>query len=139
MTKGFARAGFDKDLLFGQAREDAFMRTLLGGAYIEHKADEKARETGNLYIEFETSSLADGFGEKKPSGIAVTTATRWAQEFDDNCWILVPTARILRLVDRAYQVWGGDNNRFHGALIPWRWLLHLPDEKRSNGETQMTL
>src|SRR5262245_29737283 len=99
MTRGPAREGFDKDLLFGQAREDAFIRTVLGNAYLEHKADEKARETGNIFIEFESSALSDGFGSKTPTGVSVTTSSRWAQEFDDDCWILVPTHRIVRLVD----------------------------------------
>lgn len=142
MTKGNAREGFDKDLMFGQAREDAFVRTVFGGAYIEHKADEKARETGKLCIEFETSELADGFGEKRPSGVGVTTAERWAQEFDDGCWILVPTERIKQLAARAYQVWGGDNNRFHLALVPWGWLLKLPARRpparpEDNGQTTL--
>jgi len=139
MTKGLAREGFDKDLLFGQAREDAFMRTLLGGAYIEHKADEKARETGNLCIEFETSSLPNGFGQKTPSGISVTQASRWAQEFDDGCWILVPTVRMLGLVNSSWEVWGGDNNRFHCALVKWTHLLRPPKDKPSNSNGQMTL
>jgi hypothetical protein len=139
MTRGNAREGFDKDLLFGQAREDAFMRTLLGGAYIEHKADEKARETCNLFIEFETSRLPDGFGEKHPSGVAITKATRWAQEFDDDCWILVPTTRILRLVECSWKVWGGDNNRFHGALVSWRSLLRPPSKPVTPDDGQMTL
>lgn len=143
MTRGIAREGFDKDLLFGQAREDAFIRTVLGGAFVEHKADEKARETGNLFIEFETSALPDGFGEKTPSGIAVTTSQRWAHEIDDDCWILMPTERIMRLVDTVRggygkSVWAGDFNRFHGALIPWSWLLRPPAERNTtNG--QLTL
>lgn len=139
MTRGNAREGFDKDLLFGQAREDAFMRTLLGGAYIEHKADEKARETGNLFIEFETSRLPQGMGEKYPSGIGVTIAERWAQEFHDGCWILVPTDRIRQLIVSAHQVWGGDDNRFHGALIPWRWLLVPPPVPQLRVNGQLTL
>ena len=99
------------------------MRTVFGDAYIEHKLDEKARETGNLAIEFETSKLPNGFGEKKPSGISVCTAGRWAQEFYPDCWILVPTARMHELAAGAYQVWGGDHNRFHIALVKWAALL----------------
>jgi hypothetical protein len=134
VTKGLARKGFDKDLLDGQAREDAFVRTMFRGAYIEHKLDEKARETGNLCIEFETSKLPDGFGEKEPSGVSVCESERWAQEFDEDCWVLLPTSRIRRLVGPAWKVWGGDHNRFHLALIPWRWLLKPPPDQPDTDE-----
>lgn len=133
MAKGVARKGFDKDLLDGLAREDAFMRTLFVGAFVEHKLDELVRETGNLAIEFETSQLANGFGEKTPSGISVCTAERWAHEFYPDCWILVPTIRMRELAAGAWQVWGGDHNRFHLALVKWAALLKPAPTVEENG------
>jgi hypothetical protein len=133
MTEGLAREGFDKDLLFGQAREDAFLRRVLGGTYLEHKSDQRARETGNLFIEYETSTHSRGLGEIRPSGISVTKAELWAIEFDDDSWIFCPTERIRHLKDeavhRAMTVWGGDYNRFHGALVPLVWVVRAPQPK----------
>jgi hypothetical protein len=139
MTRGQAREGFDKDLLFGQAREDAFLRMLLGNVYVEHKADERARETGSLAIEFETSECSEGLGEKKPSGIATTDAGWWAHEFQDSCWIFVPTERMRQLAAAAWQVWGGDNNRFHLALVKWTALLKPPPDASSDDGQPLTL
>lgn len=43
---------FDKDLRFGEAREDAFVHVLLKSK-VEHKTDRKCPETGNVAVEFE--------------------------------------------------------------------------------------
>lgn len=133
MTEGLARDGFDKDLLLGKAREDAFIRAAFQGATVEHKSDQKTRETGNLFIEFETSSEPNGAGDIRPSGIAITKESFWAHEFDDDCWLFVPVHRIEALmreaIHRGMSVWGGDYNRSHGALVPATWLVRPPKPK----------
>jgi hypothetical protein len=143
MADGFAREGFDRDLLFGQAREDAFMRVFLGGScYLEHKSDQKARDTGCLFIEFETSAQPQGMGAKRPSGVGATESQYWAHEFNDGCWIIVPTDLIKALIARLHPralVWAGDYNRFHGALLPWRWLLTGGAPAGADDPDQLTL
>lgn len=119
MADGLARSGFDIDLLEGKAREDAFAYVILK-ARIEHKCDEKCRVTGNIFIEYRQKG--------RPSGISVTTADWWAIEYDENCWILIPTKRLKALARRVAadvkrRVKGGDNNQYDGILIPIEWLV----------------
>ncbi len=118
MAEGIAREGFDIDLRHGLAREDALVDVFLK-AKVEHKCDEKARRTGNLFIEYRQKG--------RPSGIAVTTADWWAFEFDDETWLIVPTEKLKRLARLAYQqnrrAKGGDNNLYEGVLLPTEWLV----------------
>lgn len=118
MAEGIAREGFDIDLRHGVAREDALVHVFLQ-AKVEHKCDEKARRTGNLFIEYRQKG--------RPSGIAVTTADWWAFEFDDETWLIVPTEKLKRLARLAYQqnrrAKGGDNNLYEGVLLPTEWLV----------------
>lgn len=92
MTTGIARQGFDLDLRHGQAREEALVHTLLGSR-VEAKSDGRCRATGNLFIEYRYRG--------RPSGISTTTASRWAFEFDDNAWLIVPTDRLREAARRA--------------------------------------
>lgn len=119
MTKGLARAGFDIDLRDGQAREDALVHVFLN-ATVEHKRDYECRKTGNLFIEYRQKG--------RPSGIAITTARWWAFEYDEDCWLIVPTDRLRACARQAYKdrtkrVRGGDNNNYEGVLIPIEWLV----------------
>ena len=118
MAEGIAREGFDIDLRHGVAREDALVHVFLQ-ARVEHKCDEKARRTGNLFIEYRQKG--------RPSGIAVTTAAWWAFEFDDESWLIVPTKKLKRLARLAYQqnrrAKGGDYNLYEGVLLPIEWLV----------------
>jgi hypothetical protein len=118
MAEGIAREGFDIDLRHGLAREDALVDVFLK-AKVEHKCDEKARRTGNLFIEYRQKG--------RPSGIAVTAADWWAFEFDDETWLIVPTEKLKRLARLAYQqnrrAKGGDNNLYEGVLLPTEWLV----------------
>ncbi len=118
MAVSIAREGFDLDLRHGQAREDALVHTMLG-AHVEVKADSLARRTGNVFIEFRHNGRA--------SGLSVTTADRWAIEYDDDCWLIVPTDRVRDLARRALaeerRAVGGDHNASEGALVPLRWFV----------------
>lgn len=118
VTLHLARAGFDLDLRHGEAREDALVHALLQ-ARVEAKSDAKCRRTGNLFIEYRYRG--------QPSGVSTTTADRWAFEFDDDCWLLVPTERVRDAARRALaeerRAVGGDYDRSEGALVPIRWLV----------------
>jgi hypothetical protein len=122
-------SAFDKDLREGNAREDAFVHVLLRSR-VEHKRDKRCTEwtygkrpTGNVCIEFQQS---DGRGGKKPSGIAVSTAERWAIEFRAEHWVLVPTERVRELARRAISERRvkptGDNGNV-SALVPIAWFF----------------
>jgi hypothetical protein len=119
MAIKLARAGFDIDLRDGEAKEDAF-KTILNGTTVEVKSDKKCRTTGNLFVEYRQQG--------RPSGIAVTTADYWAFEYDDDCWLLLPTkklkaiARMVSIHHRNNRVKGGDYNEYDGVLIPINWL-----------------
>lgn len=69
MAERLARSGFDIDLRDGEAREAALVHVFLR-ARVEHKADHRAKTTGNVFIEYRQPS--------GPSGISVTTAD-WDQ------------------------------------------------------------
>lgn len=118
MTTDLARQGFDIDLRHGEAREDALVHAMLG-THVEVKSDSKCRQTGNLFVEFSHRG--------RPSGIAATTAERWAFEFDDDCWLLLPTATVRGAARRALRedrrVLGGDFNLSQGALVPIGWFV----------------
>jgi len=122
MTKGKnTRAGFDIDLRQFQQNEANLAMVLMsrGTCLIEHKRDMGTIRTGNLFVEYEQPS--------GPSGIAATTADQWAFEYDENCWLLVPTTRLKALCRVAYRAGrlkpGGDGNRYHGVLLPAQWLV----------------
>ena len=123
MTAGKpTRAGFDIDLTMFQPDEASLAFVLLsrGVNTIEHKHDCQCVKTGNVFIEYHQPS--------GPSGIATSDATMWALEYDDNCWVLVPTDLLKDAARRAYRdKWrrkkGGDYNRFDGVLVPIKWLV----------------
>lgn len=126
MTQGLARAGFDIDLRDGQAAESALVHIFLGSR-VEVKRDEMAHRTGRVFVETATE-IFNRDGELKPSGINVTEAAWYAFYLaGTGRWILIETPRLRRLVILADQkgltTRGGDNNRFHGALIPLDWLV----------------
>lgn len=118
MTTGLARAGFDIDLRDGEAREDALVHVFLK-ARVEHKADFKAVDTGNVFIEYRQKGV--------PSGISVTEAEWWALELVGLGWFLVATERLKELAARAYREGlvkrGGDHNNYEGVLLPVEWLV----------------
>lgn len=124
MAAGIARQGFDIDLRHGQAREEALVHTLLESR-VEAKSDGKCRMSGNLFIEYRYRG--------QPSGIATTTAARWAFEYDDDAWLIIPTERLREAARRALReertVVGGDHNWSRGVLVPIRWLVRHPDDE----------
>ncbi len=112
MVTELARCGFDIDLRDGEAREAAFVHVFLKDK-VEHKRDYKCAHTGNLFVEYAHKG--------RPSGIAITTADYWAFEYEENCWLVVPTERLKRVARAAYRagrrVKGGDGKRYDGVLV----------------------
>ena len=94
---------------------------MLGEARVEVKSDAIARRTGNLFVEYRQRG--------RPSGIAVTEAEYWAFEYDQDCWLVVPTQRLLEITREVYRDYperrrkGGDFNLYDGVLVPIRLLL----------------
>jgi hypothetical protein len=122
MSEGLAREGWDLDLRHGLARESALVHLLLR-SLVEAKSDTRCAATGKLFIEYRSHG--------RPSGIAVTQADRWAFEFDEDCWLIVPTARLRAITRLAYRqrrlVRGGDHDRSEGVLVPITWLTCSPN------------
>lgn len=119
--------GFDIDLLEGKAREDAFARVLLSGReLVEHKRDFKCMRTGNLALEYETSTLPKGEGDRYASGIAVCEAHWFVLEYDHEKWLVWTLDEVKAIARRAIRSglhkWVGDNDRFHNALVPIEWF-----------------
>ena len=118
---------FDKDLRFGEAREDAFVHVLLKSK-VEHKTDRKCPETGNIAIEFEQRCRD---GEIRPSGIAITKAARYAIEYAPDRWLILPTEELKEIARQALKAgrhrWIGDGNNHHNALVPFGWFQRVPD------------
>lgn len=132
MTKGLSRSGFDIDLNDGIEREAALAHLLKYGK-VEVKSDKICRQTGNIFIEYRQKG--------QPSGIAVTTADYWAIEYDDDCWLIIPTAKLKAITRLAYRDKkkrrsGGDFDNFDGILVPVQWLLRLVNVQKSEGELQ---
>ena len=82
---------------------------------IEVKSDRRTKETGNLFIEYESRG--------KPSGISTTKADVWfyyIEPTDFKQLIMIRTDVLKKLIkDNKFQkVKGGDNNTSWGYLIP---------------------
>ncbi len=125
MTKGrLTRAGFKYDLEIFRDQEAAFLRLVTErNVYVEVKSDQQCSrgyESGNVFVEYRQDP--EGTGLYRPSGISTTQADYWAEEFDDDCWVVTPVERIRYLLKhwhgRGRRRYGGDNDRFKGVLIP---------------------
>lgn len=109
---------FKYDLEFGiQEGEEWFKRLVEAKeGTVEVKCDRKAKETGNMFIEYES--------RYKPSGISTTKATHWVYKFDEETAIIFSTdklkARLKELIKEGkvkMNIRGGDNNTSVGLLV----------------------
>lgn len=102
---------FDIDLSYGKEKEHRFSEIV--HSRIEVKSDRQARKTGNVYVEYESRG--------KPGGIDATEAQFWAQEVDDDVFIVMPVARMKELVRRRLDKYGptlgGDGHTSKGVLL----------------------
>jgi len=106
---------FQYDLKFGKEGETEIAK-LLNNSKIEVKRDKQTKQTGNVYIEYESRG--------KPSGIATTKADKWAYILQDGCILIIDTEllkKALRYLIKARlcvkDMPGGDNNTSLGVLV----------------------
>lgn len=102
---------FDIDLSYGKEREHRFAEMMHSS--IEVKSDRQARKTGNIYVEYESRG--------KPGGIEKTDAKYWAQEVDEDVFVVMTTDRMRTLVknrlDKYGTTLGGDGKTSKGVLL----------------------
>lgn len=103
---------FRYDLKVGQLQEK-WLADVLESKKLEIKRDFKASQTGRVFVEF--------FCRGKPSGISTTEADFWCFVLDEETVIILPTEKLIKLVDEAKKsgkvVAGGDSNLSQGALV----------------------
>ena len=110
-------ADFAYDLAVGQMSEKA-LGDIFQNRKVEFKADLKAKETGNLFIEYESRG--------EPSGIAKSQADYWCFDIG-HLFIIIETETLKSIVrpllgtnaDKR----GGDNNTSKGVLLPLTELI----------------
>lgn len=122
MTEGLSGAGFDLDLQEGQIKEELLKQLIGGVGYrVEVKWDRRAKDTGNVFIEYRQKG--------RPSGIAITEADWWAIFFDEDAAVWLRTQRLLWLARESWnagnRVAGGDYDRYEGVLIPLADLVRI--------------
>ena len=108
---------FRYDLEVGQMAEAGLADTF-ENKKIEVKRDLKAKETGNIFIEYESRG--------KPSGLASTQSDFYCFVVED-LHIMLPTSQ-LKDIARSYigtgrDVRGGDNNTSKGILLRLKDLI----------------
>jgi hypothetical protein len=105
-------ADFSYDLAVGQMAEKA-LGDIFENRTVEVKADLKAKETGNLFIEYESRG--------NPSGIATSEADYWCFHVG-HLFILIETEELKSitrpLLGTKADLRGGDNNSSKGVLLP---------------------
>jgi len=110
---------FQHDLEVGQVKEKE-LADLLENKTIEVKRDLIAKDTGNVFIEYEC--------REKPSGIATTKADFHCIAVE-HLYIILSTEKLKDIV-RPYfgtdrDVLGGDSNRSKGIKLPLKQLIKL--------------
>ena len=112
---------FQYDWEFGKEGEDEIAK-LLNDYKVEVKRDRLTKQTGNVYIEYQSRG--------KPSGIKTTKADKWAYILQDGCILIVDTEllkKALRYLIKAKlcvkDMPGGDNNTSLGVLVSVKRLM----------------
>jgi hypothetical protein len=112
---------FRYDWEFGKEGEDEIAK-LLNDYKVEVKRDRQTKQTGNVYIEYQSRG--------KPSGIKTTKADKWAYILQDGCILIVDTEllkKALRYLIKARlcvkDMPGGDNNTSLGVLVSVERLM----------------
>ena len=108
---------FKYDLEVGQLMGESKFHSMLSNSKIEVKYDRKSRETGNVFIEFESRG--------KPSGIATSQADYWAYFFGDEECLVISTERLKKKLKSLNppRIRGGDNNTSVGLLVKLKELI----------------
>ncbi len=108
---------FKYDLKEGKLKGETKIHKMLTESKIEVKFDRKTRETGNVYIEFESRG--------KPSGIRTTEADYWVYfTHDEECFVISVERLKAKLVNKSPRVIpGGDSNTSKGFLMRLKDLI----------------
>ena len=108
---------FRYDLEVGQVAE-AGLADIFENKKIEVKRDLKSKETGNIFIEYESRG--------KPSGLATTESDFYCFVIE-HLYIILPTIKVKQIAKRyigtSRDVRGGDNNTSCGILIRLKDLI----------------
>ena len=109
---------FKYDLQLGQLGEK-YLNDILANKKIEVKTDLQFKDTGNIYIEYESRN--------KPSGIATTQSDWYAFVLSKEKIILVTTDKLKdicrKYIGTKFDKRGGDNNTSKGICIPIKEIL----------------
>lgn len=110
-------ADFSYDLAVGQMSEKA-LGDIFENKKVEVKSDLKAKETGNLFIEYESRG--------EPSGIAKSQADYWCFDIG-HLFILIESEKLKSIVrpklGTKADIRGGDKNTSKGVLLPITELI----------------
>lgn len=118
-------AKFDLDLQLGQVGEELVRSLALAreAGTIESKRDQRAWQTGNVFVEF---AKWDGH-QYVPSGITITEAAWWSFAIDNSAGdievVVLTSVERLREIYRDHRnrygtVKGGDGGLSVGVLVP---------------------
>jgi hypothetical protein len=119
---------WDLDLRRGEVKEDLVRRLVTQGEdrlTIEVKADYAAERTGNHFAEYRQRGRN---GRWRDSGVRTTESDYWTVALSDGTAVMVPIAKMRRLVERAIDaghtvtMTRGDNPT-RGALVPLSRLV----------------
>jgi len=108
---------FKYDLKLGKVKEDE-LYDAFSYKTIEVKTDFKTKETGNVFVEYESRG--------KPSGISTSLADYYCFAIEDSFHIIKP--EVLKQKCRKYlgtkrDVVGGDSDTSKGILLPVNELV----------------
>ena len=108
---------FRFDLEVGKVKGETKFHNMLSDSKIEVKFDRKTRETGNVYIEYNSRG--------KDSGIITTEADYWVYFIHDEECFVISTKRLKEKLGKLKprKIPGGDNNTSMGFLVKLTELL----------------
>jgi hypothetical protein len=119
---------WDHDLNRGRVKEDLVRRLVTTDPdrlTIEVKADHIAERTHNHYAEYRQRGRN---GRWRDSGVLTTESDYWTVALPDGTAVMVPIAKMRRLVERAIEeghivIMSRGDNPTKGALIPLSRLV----------------
>lgn len=107
------------------------IRKLRDGATVEVKTDDRALETGHVYIEYECRG--------RPSGLRTTESQVWAFVLGEGVCLFLPTNTLMALARRAYRnpdyrvECARGSHPTRGVVVPLgelcRWLRETREEQ----------
>lgn len=114
---------FDFALEFGQIFEQELLNAMVGNLKIEVKTEKsKWRDTGNIFLEYESRGKPSGLVVSKADYFAFCLADDNSSKFHPHSFFLISTAQLrhwLSVHKKEFKpVNGGDDNTSKGILIP---------------------